>query len=198
MPVITIKDPTLVERLKRIKPQPAEDSFDDVLYELLKRAESKGEYKPTIKGLDNLPQLVAQEVMRALDGKLLDTLKSALLPSISNLSLEIPVELSLRVRLRLEPVFDVSPTSPPAESHDSSAHDPPSNGKTKAWRTVELDKMEQRVREHLRQRGGCFEGPVRELARALGMVDKSLIRRLYKRLHVTSGKVCLPEAVAQA
>jgi len=63
--------------------------------------------------------------MRALDGKLVEMLKSALLPAVGDLSLEIPVELSVRERLRLELVLDVSlghfDKSPVAHSGPSSA-----------------------------------------------------------------------------
>jgi len=190
MPTILVRDPTLVERLRKLQPVP-DDAFDGVIYELLKRAEAAS--KPKMSGLDDLPRMVIEEIKKSLDGKLVEALKSALLPAVSNLSLEIPVELSIRVKLRFEPVFDVSPSSPPAKNRNT--YDSPSNGPNKAWRTLELDKMEQQVVEYLRQLGGCFQGTVRELVRASGaVVDESLIRRLYKHLRVSGGKVCLPGA----
>jgi len=208
MPTIQIRDITLLERLKRIKPVP-DDYYDDVLYELLKRAESKGDGKPVLKGLDDLPRLVAEEVKKVLDDKLAEAIKAALLPAISNISLEVPVELSVKVRLRLEPVLEFQSNTPTHDNHD----DPPAadgNGSLsapvaagdvlsdKTRRTLELAALEQRVIEYLRQQGGCFEGSVGDLLRVLGISDpkRSLRFRLYNRLRVDGGRVCLPEATA--
>jgi len=203
MPTILVRDPTLVERLRKLQPVP-DDAFDGVIYELLKRAESKNEGKPKLSGLDNLPQLVAQEVAKALDGKLVEAIRSALLPAINNVSLEVPVELSIRVKLRLEPVLELSHGSTP-NNHD----DPPSNNSTsvvgdgvlsdKTRRTLELAALEQRVLDFLRQQGGCFEGSVGDLLRVLDIEDpkRSLRYRLYNRLRVDGGRVCLPEAAVK-
>jgi len=203
MPTIEIRDITLLERLKRLKPVP-NDYYDDVLYVLLKKAEA-ADKKPKLSGLDDLPRLVVEEVRKALDGKLAEAIRAALAPAISSISLEVPVELNVKVRLRLEPVFDVSPVSPtPPETAPQNETGEDRNAPSgvrrndKIARTLELDRMEQRVREYLRQRGGCFQGSPRALLRSLGMaVDESLVRRLYKRLRVKGGRTCLPEAVAK-
>jgi len=198
MPTIVIRDPTLVERLNRLKPTPT-DYYDDVIYELLRRVESKGECKPTIKGLDNLPQLIAEEVKKVLDSKLAEILKSALFPAIGNVALEVPVELSVKVRLRLEPVLELSHGS----THNNHGEDPPNNNTAvlsdKTRRTLELAALEQRVIEFLRQQGGCFEGSVGDLLRVLGIQDpkRSLRYRLYTHLRVGNGKVCLPETAVK-
>jgi len=207
MPAILLRDPTLVERLRNMQKVPS-DYFDDVINELIKRAETAG--KPTIKGLDSLPQLVAQEVMRALDGKLAEAIRAALLPAVSDVVLEVPVELSVRVRLRLEPVLEFQSNTPTHDNHD----DPPAadgNGSLsapvavgdvlsdKTRRTLELAALEQRVIEFLRQQGGCFEGSVGDLLRTLGIEDpkRSLRYRLYSHLYIKGGKVCLPEAAVK-
>jgi len=191
MPTIEIRDITLLSRLNRYKQNPADAAYDDALYVLLKKAEAAG--KPKLSGLDDLPRLVLEEIRNALDGKLVEALKSALLPAIGNVALEVPVELSVKVRLRLEPVLELSPQEPPNKRDDSTAR---TNGRSA--RTVELDKLEQQVVEYLRRQGGCWEGSPRALLRALGMaVDESLVRRLYKHLHVKGGRTCLPEAVAK-
>jgi len=196
MPVIVIKDPTLLERLKRIKPQPAEDSFDDAIYELLKRAE-RAESKPKLSGLDNLPQLLLEEIRKALDGQLLEAIKSTLLPNLTNLTIEIPVELSVRVRLRLEPAFDVVPTSPASDGF-STTTSINENNDTMA-KIAEIDELEQRAIELIRQRGGCWEGSAYSLARHVaGDVNWALETRLRRRLKRLNGKLCLPEVVAQA
>jgi len=193
MPVITIKDPTLLERLKRIKPQPAEDSFDDVLYELLRRVE-RAESKPRLSGLEDLPRLVVEEVRKALDGQLLEAVKSALLPNLTNLTIEIPVELNVKVRLRLEPVLDVSPLTT-----GSSNNSEVTTGSV-AKRSKELDELEQRAIELLRERGGCWEGSAYSLVKFItgGDIDWALEKRLRRRLVKRDGRLCLPEAVAQA
>jgi len=198
MPTIQIRDITLLERLNKIKPTPT-DYYDDVLYELLRKSESKGECKPTIKGLDDLPRLVVEEVRKALNGQLVEAIRAALLPAISNLSLEVPVELSVKVKLRLEPVLELH--------GDSPARDDPPNNTTavgdvlsdKTRRTLELATLEQRVIEYLRQQGGCFEGSVGDLLRVLDIEDpkRSLRYRLYNRLRVDGGRVCLPEAAVK-
>jgi len=198
MPVITIKDPTLLERLKRIKPQPAEDSFDDVIYELLKKAESKGEGKPKLSGLDDLPRLVAEEVKRALDGQLVETIRSALLPAVSGLDIEIPVQLSIRVRVRLEPVFDVTPseTHVHVENHNAPLNNESTNGA--GDKTASIDELERRALELVRQRGGCWNGSAYSLAKHIvGAPNDALEKRLKRRLIRKDSKLCLPEA-AQA
>jgi len=189
MPVITIKDPTLLERLKRIKPQPAEDSFDDVLYELLRRAESK----PRLSGLEDLPRLVVEEVRKALDGKLAEILQKALLPAVSNITLEIPVELSVKVRVRFEPVFDVAPASNSSSSNVIAKLTNNVDG-----RATELDELERRAIQLIRENGGCWEGSAYSLARLIaGRVDYALEKRLRRRLIKRDGRICLPEAVSQ-
>ena len=196
MPTIQIRDITLLERLNRLKPTPT-DYYDDVIYELLKRAEAAG--KPKLSGFDNLPQLILEEIKKALDGKLVEALKSAILPAVNNLNVEIPVQLSIKVRMRLEPVFDVSPTSSGTDSSSNNNQRNSSNSvntDSRIARILELDKMEQQVVEYLRQLGGCWEGSPRSLLRALNIEDprESLVRRLYKHLYVRNGRVCLPEA----
>jgi len=192
MPVVTIRDPTLLERLRKYQPVP-DDALDGAIYELLKRVESTS--RPALKGLDNLPQLVVQEVMRALDGKLTETIRSALLPAVGNLDIEIPIQLSIKVRIRLEPVFDVTEAythvNTPLNNNESST-----NGA--GDKTVELAELERRAIEYLRERGGCWEGSAYGLARYIaGDVNWALEKRLRKRLVKHNGKLCLPE-VAQA
>jgi len=181
MPTILVRDPTLVERLRKLQPVP-DDAFDGVIYELLKRAEAAG--KPKLSGLDDLPRLVVEEVRKALDGRLTEMLKTALLPAISNLSIEIPVELNIKVKMRLEPVFDV-------------AHEPNSSNNT----SVDLDALERRAVEYLKQIGGCWEGSAYSLAKHIaGDVHQAvwaLESRLRRRLAKRDGKICLPEAVAK-
>jgi len=206
MPSIMVRDPTLVERLRKLQPVP-DDYFDGAIYELLRRAE-RAESKPKLSGLDNLPQLIVEEVRKALDGQLVEALKSALLPAVGNLDIEIPVNLSIKVRVRLEPVLELS--------HDSTPnnHDPPAAGgnnplsapvavgdilSDKTKRTLELAALEQRVLEFLKSQGGCYEGSVGELLSVLGIQDpkRSLRYRLYNRLRVGGGRVCLPEAAVK-
>jgi len=200
MPTIQIRDITLLERLNKIKPTPT-DYYDDVIYELLKRAE-RAESKPKLSGLDDLPRLIIEEIKKSLDGKLVEAIRSALLPAINNVSLEVPVELSIRVKLRLEPVLELS------QGGNSINHgDPPSNNSTgapvvgdgvlsdKTRITLELAALESRVMEYLKSLGGCFEGSVGDLLRTLGISDpkRSLRYRLYNHLRVRDGKVCLPQ-----
>jgi len=199
MPAIMLRDPTLVERLRNMQKVPS-DYFDDVIYELLRKAEAAG--KPKLSGLDNLPQLVAQEVMRALDGKLTEAIKSALLPAVSGLDIEIPVQLSIKVRLRLEPilepVFDVSPVSPASNSSSSDVIAKPTNNVD--GRATELDELERRAIQLIRENGGCWEGSAYSLVRLItgGDIDWALEKRLRRRLKRLDGKLCLPEAVAQS
>jgi len=196
MPTITIRDPTLVERLRRLKPVPVDDYYDDVIYELLRRAEGRGEGKTSLRGLDNLPQLIAEEVRKALDGQLVETLKAALLPAVGNLDVEIPVNLSIKVRVRLEPVFDVSPVSPASNSSSSNndAVAKPTNNVENKDRTAEIDELERRAIELLRERGGCWEGSAYSLARHVaGRVDYALETRLRRKLVRRDGKICLPD-----
>jgi len=198
MPSIMVRDPTLVERLRKFQPVP-DDYFDGAIYELLRRAESN---KPVLKGLDNLPQLIVKELRKVLDGRLAELVKSAILPAVSNLTLEVPVELSIKVRLKLEPVFDVSPvdnvSSTSARNNSSTnneiATSPPEEGI--GDRAAELDELERRAIELLRQRGGCWEGSAYSLARHVaGRVDYALEARLRRRLIKRDSKICLPEAV---
>jgi len=120
----------------------------------------------------------------------------------------VPVELSVRVRLRLEPVLELSGGNSMSNNHDGH---PPNNNSTsapavgdsvlsdKTRRTLELAALEQRVIEYLRQQGGCFEGSIGELLHTLGISDpkRSLRYRLYNRLRVDGGRVCLPEVTAR-
>jgi len=192
MPTILVRDPTLIERLNKIKPVP-DDYYDDVIYELLRRAEVA---RPAIKGLDNLPQLIVEEVMRGLDGKLVEALKSAILPAVSELSVEIPVELSIRVRMRLEPVLEL------AQRDNSMSYNnggPPSTGdKDGLAKIAETDELERRAIEFLREHGGCWDGSAYSLARHVaGRVDYALESRLRRRLAKRDGRLCLPEAAAE-
>jgi len=199
MPTIQVRDITLLERLKRIKPVP-DDYYDDVLYELLKKAESKNEGRPKLLGLDDLPRLVVEEVRKALDGRLTELVKSAILPTVSNLSLEIPVELSVRVRLRFEPVFDVSPSKTEAlvENRDGSSSNGGANSVGANDRIAELDVLERQVFEFLRRQGGCWEGSAYSLVKTvIGDIDWGLEKRLRRHLVRRDGRLCLPEAVAQ-
>jgi len=197
MPSIMVRDPTLVERLRKFQPVP-DDYFDGAIYELLRRAE-RAEFRPKLSGLDNLPQLILEEIKKALDGRLAEMLKSALLPAVSNLSLEIPVELSIRVKLRFEPVFDVTPSE--AHAHVEN-HNTPLNNNEKTNgagdRVAELDELERRAIELLKARGGCWEGSAYSLARHVaGRVDWALETRLRRRLIKRDGKICLPEAAKE-
>jgi len=201
MPTIQIRDITLLERLNKLKPVP-DDYYDDIIYELLKRAEA-ADKKPKLSALDDLPRLILEEIRKALDGKLVEALKSALLPAVSNLSLEIPVNLSIKVRLRLEPilepVFDVSTRSRSksetlAENHNGfSAINNNENNNTS--RETSTDELERRAIEYLRQIGGCWEGSAYALARHIaGRVDYALETRLRRHLVKRDGRLCLPEA----
>jgi len=196
MPTIVIRDPTLLERLKRIKPVPAEDYYDDVIYELLRRAE-RAESKPKLSGLDNLPQLILKEIKKALDGQLAELVKSAILPAVSNLSLEVPVELSIRVRLKLEPVLELSHGS----THNNHGEDPPAAGGKPAdpfARTAELDELERRAIEFLKQQGGCWKGSPYSLAKLIaGRRDAGLEERIRRHTVTKYGWVCLPEAAKE-
>jgi len=193
MPTITIRDPTLLERLRHLKPVPVDDYYDDVLYELLKKVESKGEGKPRLSGLDDLPRLVVEEVRKALDGKLSEALKAALLPAVGNLDVEIPVNLSIKVRVRLEPVFDVAPAS---NSSSSNVIAKPTNNVD--GRATELDELEHRAIKYLQEHGGCWEGSAYSLVKLItgGDIDWALEKRLRRRLVKVDGRLCLPE-VAQ-
>jgi len=190
MPTILVRDPTLLERLNKLKPMPS-DYYDDVLYELLKRAESAN--RPAIRGLDNLPQMVEEAVRKALDSRLVELVKSALLPNMANLTLEVPVVLSIRVKLRFEPVFDVTPDTPTADDVSSS------NGATGKGGDNPIEELERRAIEILKQHGGCWEGSAYALAKYVaGDVNWALEKRLKRRLVKVDSRLCLPEAVAQA
>jgi len=206
MPIIQVRDPTLVERLRRIKPVP-DDYYDDVIYELLRRAESKGEFKPALKALDDLPRLVAEEVKKSLDGKLAEALQRALLPNIANLTIEVPVELSIRVRMRLEPilepVFDVSTRShSKTETLAENFSLINNNENNDTSRETSTDELERRAIEYLRERGGCWEGSAYSLARHIASDARQAVwaleSRLRRRLRRVDGKICLPEAAAEA
>jgi len=193
MPTIQVRDITLIERLNKIKPTPT-DAYDDVLYELLKRAESK----PKLSSLDNLPQLIEDAIKRALDGQLVEKLKSALLPAVDQLEIEIPVHLSVKVRVRLEPVFDITPDAHAYRDGSSNNNDgvaTPTNNVGANDRIAELDVLERRVVEFLRQRGGCWEGSAYSLVKTvIGDIDWGLEKRLRRRLKRQDGKICLPDA----
>jgi len=200
MPTIQIRDLTLLERLKRIKPVP-DDYYDDVIYELLKKAESKNEGRPSLRGLDELPRMIIEEIKKSLDGKLAEALQRALLPNIANLTIEVPVELSIRVRMRLEPVFDVAPSEAHSYRDGSSSNNDgvatPTNSAGIMDRMAELDTLERQVIELLRQRGGCWEGSLSGLVTHIkGRRDKGLEKRLTRRLVRRDGKICLPETQA--
>jgi len=191
MPTILVRDPTLVERLRKLQPVP-DDAFDGVIYELLKRAEAAS--KPKMSGLDDLPRMVIEEIKKSLDGKLTEMLKAAILPAVSNLSLEIPVELSIKVRVRLEPALELS------QGDNSINHDdPPANGNVDPFaRTAELDELERRAIEFLKQQGGCWRGSPYSLAKLIaGRRDSSLEERIRRRTVTKYGWVCLPEAVKE-
>lgn len=185
MPTILVRDPTLLERLNKLKPVPS-DYYDDILYELLKRAESAN--RLAIRGLDNLPQLVVEEVRKTLDGKLVESIRAALLPAVSNVTLEIPVELSIKVRLRLEPVFDVAPIENPTNNNENDG------GVT--TKIAEIDELERRALQYLKEHGGCWEGSAYSLAKQVaGDVNWALETRLRRRLIKRDGKICLPDVV---
>jgi len=63
---------------------------------------------------------------------------------------------------------------------------------------AELDELERRAIEYLRQHGGCWEGSAYSLARhvAGGEIDWALEKRLRRRLIRKDGKLCLPETQA--
>jgi len=199
MPTIVVKDPTLLSRLDKYKQNPADVAYDDVLYELLKRAESKSEGRPSLRGFDDLPRLVVEEVRKALDGKLVEALKSAILPAVSELSVEIPVELSIRVRMRLEPVLELAQRD---NSMSYNSGGPPSTGdKDGLAKIVEIDELERKAIELLRARGGCWEGSAYSLARHIASDARQAVwaleSRLRRRLRRVDGKICLPETAAE-
>jgi len=206
MPTIVVKDPTLLSRLDKYKQNPADAAYDDALYTLLQKVENS---KPALRGLDNLPQLVVQEVMRALDGKLVEALKAALLPAIGNVVLEIPVELSVKVRLRLEPILELSSesnnynVSTPGNHNGSPTSELSNNnngGGEDTKKSADLDELERKAIELLREHGGCWEGSAYSLARFIvgGDVNWALESRLRRRLVRRDGRLCLPSAAASA
>jgi len=146
--------------------------------------------------------------MRALDGKLVEALKAALLPAIGNVVLEIPVELSVKVRLRLEPILELSSesnnynVSTPGNHNGSPTSEPiitsNNNGDKDTKKSADVDELERRAIEFLREHGGCWKGSAYSLAKLIaGGVDPALESRLRRRLAKRDGRLCLPEAVAQ-
>jgi len=129
------------------------DCFDDVIYELMRRAEAKSESRPAAEGLDDLPQLIMEKVRKALDGMLVETLKSTPLPAVGYLGLEIPVELSAggapKARAGARRLPGHSDESPVAHGAPSSAPTGNTGGAggtgVCAMRALELDAPGQRV-----------------------------------------------------
>jgi len=206
MPTIVIRDPTLIERLNKIKPTPT-DYYDDVVYELLRRAEA-ADKKPKLSGLDDLPRMIIEEIRKSLDGKLAEALKTALMPAISSISLEVPVEL--KVRLRFEPILELSSSnnynvSPPGNHSGSPASEPiitsNNNGDKDTKKSADVDELERRAIEFLREHGGCWDGSAYGLAKHVAGDARQAVwaleSRLRRRLKRQDGKICLPEAAAE-